>query len=169
MPAIRLDEAEGVDGLHVGGEGRLNAAGSSSWTFTVVNETESPMSFISSESRFETADGSILYFRSLSDSLPADEEVPLAPKQTRTYHLTTSSTSPDGSRVTLVFSDGTTKREWVGSQRGGPPASNRVGGYPAPGYSTGGCTKGCRCGNSCIDCSKTCHAGQTYRRRRMTP
>lgn len=30
----------------------------------------------------------------------------------------------------------------------------------------GGCVKGCRCGNSCIDCSDTCHGGATYRRRR---
>lgn len=36
-----------------------------------------------------------------------------------------------------------------------PPASN-----------VGGCVRGCRCGNSCIDCSKTCHGGSTYRRRR---
>lgn len=33
-------------------------------------------------------------------------------------------------------------------------------------YSTGGCKKGCRCGNSCIDCSKQCHGGETYRKRK---
>lgn len=41
---------------------------------------------------------------------------------------------------------------------------------PAPNsgssYSSGGCKKGCRCGNSCIDCSKTCHGGETYRKRK---
>lgn len=32
--------------------------------------------------------------------------------------------------------------------------------------SGGGCVKGCRCGNACIDCSDTCHGGATYRKRR---
>lgn len=25
------------------------------------------------------------------------------------------------------------------------------------------CSKGCPCGNSCIDCSKTCRGGSTYK------
>ncbi len=46
-----------------------------------------------------------------------------------------------------------------------PPSSDPAYGG-ASSASSGGCKKGCRCGNSCIDCSKTCRGGSTYRKRK---
>lgn len=48
-----------------------------------------------------------------------------------------------------------------------PPPQPPAGGCAqTSGSSSGGCVKGCRCGNACIDCSDTCHGGETYRRRK---
>jgi hypothetical protein len=53
------------------------------------------------------------------------------------------------------------------SARQQPQPSN--GGYTnfsSPSGGGGGCKKGCRCGNACIECSKQCHGGATYRKRK---
>lgn len=53
-----------------------------------------------------------------------------------------------------------------GSGRSAPSAPTTYTPSTPPASNSGGCVRGCRCGNSCIDCSKRCHGGSTYRRRR---
>jgi hypothetical protein len=92
-----------------------------------------------------------------------------------------------GARIVLVLlqappwgADPGQRYEWIGVARGisATPATSEsryspsepTGSPPmapiSPSTPSGGCSTGCPCGNSCIDCAKTCRGGSTYRKRR---
>ncbi len=71
--------------------------------------------------------------------------------------------------VELVFRSGSERLAWTGTSPIAeiePASRSRTHTRQAPSDSGGGCSRGCRRGNSCIDCSKTCRGGSSHRRRR---
>ena len=161
---IEVEQISEANGLRVAARGTLLATGSMAWTFVVANESAESVMIVWDESGFETTDGSGSSFYSLGEP-DRPESVEIGPAQTRTVHITTPA-RPDRSHVVLVFNDGSARRSWRGRQRGGfsAHATETPSGSYSPGP-TGGCVRGCACGNSCIDCSKTCRGGSTYRHR----
>jgi hypothetical protein len=152
-------EVDGVPGLEV------SVAAGPSWAISISNKgiTNETVHIATDECRFESE---VSEPCRVATSL-GDSELPWG--QTKVLTVRAPSKLMSDASMVLGFRDSKSSFRWIGSIRTkGPalpdisPTTNNGGGHvPA-----GGCKVGCPCGNSCIDCSKTCHGGSTYRRRK---